>query len=83
MTRHKSATPATNRDGLIADLRMLAELAETGGDRVSAVRALKLAWRIEHVCPIKPVPLSIDRAIALVETIAPMIRRVAPGTLAE
>jgi hypothetical protein len=70
MPSRKSAPNPVTRASLIDDLRILAELAETGGDRVSAVRALKLAWRIEHVCPIKPVPLSIDRAIAVVETIA-------------
>ncbi|TBB32608.1 hypothetical protein [Rhizobium ruizarguesonis] len=74
MTEKKVVT----REGVVADLRRLADLAEKSGDRVSAVRALKLAWRIEHVCPINPVPPSIDRIIEVCETIDPLVRRFIP-----
>lgn len=35
------------REGIVADLRRLADLAEESGDRAVAARALKLASRIE------------------------------------
>ncbi|MEX2693633.1 hypothetical protein [Rhizobium mongolense] len=40
-------TKAVTREVVVADLRRLADLAEESGDRVSAVRALKRASRIE------------------------------------
>ncbi|UWM76640.1 hypothetical protein N1937_05215 [Rhizobium sp. WSM4643] len=49
MTMIDERTPIT-REGITADLRRLADLAEASGDRVSAVRALKLAWSIERRC---------------------------------
>lgn len=70
------------RDGVVADLRKLAEQAEVGGDRKNAVRALKLAWRIEHHCPANPVPPSIDQIIELCGTIEPLICRFVPEEFA-
>ncbi|ULJ70638.1 hypothetical protein [Rhizobium gallicum] len=74
----KAKTPRVTREGVVANLRRLADLAEENGDRVSAVRALKLAWRIEHVCAIRPVPPSIDLIIEVCETIGPLVRRFIP-----
>ncbi|WP_455874739.1 hypothetical protein [Rhizobium yanglingense] len=50
METRKTAPNPVTREELVNDLRMIAEQAEASGDRVSAVRALKYAWRIEHVC---------------------------------
>lgn len=69
---------AVTRKSVIADLRRIADLAEESGDRISAVKALRYAWRIEHICPIRPVPPSIDRIIELCETISPLVRRFNP-----
>ncbi|TAU47464.1 hypothetical protein ELI44_05225 [Rhizobium ruizarguesonis] len=77
MTMIDERTPIT-REGIIADLRRLADLAEASGDRVSAVRALKWAWRIERFCPVDPAPPPIDRIIEVCETIGPLVRRFTP-----
>jgi len=71
-------TKAVTREAVVADLRRLANLAEESGDRVSAVRALKCAWRIERFCPVNPAPPSIDRIIEVCETIGPLARRFTP-----
>ncbi|EJL53924.1 hypothetical protein PMI09_02789 [Rhizobium sp. CF122] len=78
MASRKAKPPQVTREGVVADLRRLADLAEASGNRVSAVRALKCAWRIEHVCPIRPVPPSIDRIIEVCETIGPLVHRFIP-----
>lgn len=75
-------TKAVTRKGVVADLRRLADLAEESGDRVSAVRALKWAWRIERFCPVNPGPPSIDRIIEVSETIGPLVRRFIPDDAA-
>ncbi|MGO6879414.1 hypothetical protein ACCS44_11085 [Rhizobium ruizarguesonis] len=77
MTMIDERTPIT-REGIIADLRRLADLAEASGDRISAVKALKLAWRIEHRSPANPVPPSIDPIIEVCEAIAPLVCRFIP-----
>ena len=46
MTNAKAAPIA--REGIIADFKMLSEQAEASGNRAAALRALKLAWRIER-----------------------------------
>lgn len=66
------------RTGMLADLRILADLAEQGGDRVVAVRAMKIAWRIEHCCPAVPVPPSTDQLIDILEATMSLARRFAP-----
>ncbi|NKM57176.1 hypothetical protein GFL21_22050 [Rhizobium anhuiense] len=71
-------TQAVTREGIVAELRRLADLAEESGDRVVAARALKYAWRIERFCPDNPVPPSIDRIIEVCEAIGPLARRFIP-----
>ncbi|MGO8614705.1 hypothetical protein [Rhizobium leguminosarum] len=66
MTMIDERTPIT-REGIIADLRRLADLAEASGDRISAVKALKLAWHIQRRAPTNPMPPSIDTIIAIGE----------------
>ncbi|PDS39152.1 hypothetical protein CO665_07570 [Rhizobium anhuiense] len=75
-------TQAVTREGIVPDLRRLADLAEERGDRVSAVRALKYAWRIERFCPVNPVAPSIDRIIEVGEAIGPLARRFIPDDAA-
>ncbi|MGO8196349.1 hypothetical protein ACC786_31415 [Rhizobium ruizarguesonis] len=60
----------------------MADLAEASGDRITAVKALKLAWRIERRSPANPVPPSIDRIIEVGETIAPLVCRFLPDDAA-
>lgn len=56
---------AVTREGIVAELRRLADLAEAAGDRAVAVRALKLASRIERSCPPHPVPPSQEYQLEL------------------
>ncbi|MBY5541116.1 hypothetical protein HFO60_13915 [Rhizobium leguminosarum] len=75
-------TQAVTREGIVAELRRLADLAEAKGDRFVALRALKYAWRIERFCPVNPVPPSIDRIIEVCEAIAPLVCRFIPDDAA-
>lgn len=54
MARRKAKPPQVNREGVVADLRRQADLAEESGDRISAVRAQKYAWHIERCRPYVP-----------------------------
>ncbi|MDX0496179.1 hypothetical protein GOC59_11630 [Sinorhizobium medicae] len=76
-SRKKVPTPIT-REGIVAELRTLADLAEANGDRFAAVRALKCAWRIENQCPVNPIPPSLDRMLVLSEASVPLVRGFAP-----
>lgn len=78
IARRKAKSPQVTREGVVADLRRLADLAEAKGDRFVALRALKYAWRIERLCPANPVPPSIDRIIEVCDTVAPLVRRFIP-----
>ncbi|WP_184377028.1 hypothetical protein [Rhizobium sp. BK619] len=70
------------REGIVADLRSLADLAEASGDRVSAVRALKVAWHIERRAPTNPMPPSIDCIIDLGGLAAALASRFNPEAAA-
>jgi len=76
-----SRRPVT-RDGIIADLRLIADKAEAKGDKVSAVKALKYAGHIERICPIDPKPPSIDTVIDVGEVAAALASRFNPEAVA-
>lgn len=78
MTPRTVKRAPVTREGIVADLRRLADLAEEGGDRVSAVRALKYACHIERCGRTNPSPPSIDRIIEVGESVGPLIYRFAP-----
>lgn len=73
---------AVDRKTIIADLRRIADLAEASGDRATAVKALKTAWRIEHICPIIPKPPSIERIIEIGEAAVTLASRFNPEAVA-
>ncbi len=83
MANAKTAPNLITREGIISDLRELAEQAEAAGDRRVALRALKLASHIEIHGPAHPVPPSVDKFIEICDTIVPFIRRFNPEGLTE
>jgi len=83
MAKANGAPNPFTREGLVSDLRDLAELAEASGDRRVALRALKLASHIEIRGPVKPVPPSVDKVIEICDTVVPLIRRFNPEGLTE
>ncbi|MCS3744306.1 hypothetical protein [Rhizobium sp. BK661] len=83
MGNAKEAPTRITREGVISDLRELAEQAEAGGQLWVALRALKLASHIEIHGPPNPVPPSVDKIIEIRETIVPLIRRFMPEDLSE
>ncbi len=63
---------------LAEELRLLAEHAEISGDRVTSVRALKVAWLIEHRSPVHPVPPSPERTVGILERLRPLVAQFNP-----
>ncbi|TCM62265.1 hypothetical protein [Rhizobium sp. BK068] len=81
MANTNCAPNPITREGLVSDLRELAEQAEASGQRWVALRALKLASHIELHGPANPVPASADKIIEIRETMVPLIRRFNPEGL--
>ncbi|MGO6706001.1 MULTISPECIES: hypothetical protein [Rhizobium] len=82
MTSRTAKHPPVTRESVVADLRRLADLAEANGDRASAVRALKVAWRIERRAPANPMLPSVDTIIAIGEDAAALAGRFDPEAAA-
>lgn len=83
MAEVSPAASQITRERMLSELRKLANLAEASGDRVTTVKAMRLAWRVEHRCPAVPVPPCIDRVIEILEAAVPLARRFIPKNAAK
>jgi len=82
MSSTASKHPITS-GSVVEELRRLAEQAEASGDRITAVRALRVAWLIEHRPPTHPVSPSPERILRTLEKILPLVVRFTPDHTAK